>query len=349
MKKVLGSLLVICLILSMSVVFADLIVPEARYKEPSDADLRTSPIISKLEIHNDGQNNVWLEVTVKTPDNVRNAINYFENHEKGYNQAGYIGNIVLQYAIDGAEDWAESSLNHSPNYDQDDDSWNGIFETYYLDELHVDSQVKARAYYSGATETGIERISDPSNELILNEKVDFKASEWARNELNEAKDLDLIPEILKVADLTQSITRAEFAAVSVKAYEALTGEMAFPGTDPNPFKDTEDEKVLTAYKLGITKGTSDTEFSPNALITREQMATMMTRVLNIVGTDTTISGAKEKFNDHESISSYAIDPVYYMSSKEIIKGVGENTFNPKGNATREQAIIIAVRMVKDAK
>ena len=345
MKKVFGSLLVICLILSMSVVFADLIVPENRYKTPTDADLRTAPIISNLEIHNDGQNNVWLEVTVKTPDNVKNAIDYYEDRD---NQQGYIGGILLQYSIDG-KDWEDSGLNHSPNYDQDGDNWNGIFETGYLSELHVDSQVKARAMYTGATATGIERISDPSDEIILNEKSDFKASEWARNELNEAKDLDLIPEILMVADLTQSITRAEFAAVSVKAYEALTGEMAFPGTDPNPFKDTEDEKVLTAYKLGITKGTSDTEFSPNALITREQMATMMTRVLNIVGTDTTISGAKEKFNDHESISSYAVDPVYYMSSKEIIKGVGENTFNPKGNATREQAIIIAVRMVKDAK
>lgn len=345
MKKILFGLIVICIMSYTSVVFADLIIPDKLFKAPSDADLRTAPIISKLEIHNDGGNNVWLEVTVKTPDNVRDAIYYYEEHD---NQQGYIGGILLQYSIDG-KDWEDSGLNHSPNYDQDEDNWNGIFETGYLSELHVDSQVKARAMYTGATATGIERISDPSDEIVLNEKSDFKASEWARSELNEAKELELIPDILKVADLTQPITRAEFAAVSVKAYEALTGEMAFPGTDPNPFKDTEDEDVLTAYKLGITKGTSDTEFSPKALITREQMATMMARVLNKIGTETTIDGPKEKFNDHESISSYAIEPVYYMSSKEIIKGVGENTFNPKGNATREQAIIIAVRMVKNMK
>jgi hypothetical protein len=32
-----------------------------------------------------------------------------------------------------------------------------------------------------------------------------------------------------------------------------------------------------------------------------------------------------------------------MSNVEIIKGMGDNTFGVKGNATREQSIIIAVR------
>ena len=109
------------------------------------------------------------------------------------------------------------------------------------------------------------------------------------------------------------------------------------------------QERLSLFGIGITNGTSETTFTPDALITREQMATMMTRVLNKIGIDTTISGAKEKFNDHASISSYATEPVYYMSANEIIRGVGENTFNPKGNATREQAIIVATRMVKSFK
>ena len=162
MKKVIVSLLVLCMmIFAMSLVFAA--------NAPSDNDLRTAPIISKLEIHNDNESNVWLEVTVQTPSNVRNAIDYFENHELGYNQAGYIGIIMLQYSIDGGE-WEETGLGYSPNYDQNDDNWNGIFETEYISELHVDSNVKARAYFNGATADGIPRVSDFSNELVLNEK-----------------------------------------------------------------------------------------------------------------------------------------------------------------------------------
>jgi hypothetical protein len=38
-----------------------------------------------------------------------------------------------------------------------------------------------------------------------------------------------------------------------------------------------------------------------------------------------------------------------MSSKGIIKGVGENNFGVKGNATREQAIVISGRSVNEFK
>ena len=51
------------------------------------------------------------------------------------------------------------------------------------------------------------------------------------------------------------------------------------------------------------------------------------------------------------------DSVYFMVSKNIIKGIGGNVFAPRNttpaeeavqyaNATREQALIIATRMVK---
>jgi len=361
MKKVIVSLLVLCMmIFAMSSVFAA--------TAPSDNDLRTAPIISKLEIHNDNENNVWLEVTVQTPSNVRNAIDYFENHELGLNQAGYIGNIMLQYSIDGGE-WEESGMNYSPNYDQNDDNWNGIFETEYISELHVDSNVKARAYFSGATADGTPRVSDFSNELVLNEKADFQASTWAQNELAEANKLNLIPDSLKNGDLTKSITREEFAEVSVKAYEALTGNKSTPVAN-NPFSDTNNIEVLKAYNLGITTGTSATTFEPNALLNREQAATMLTRTYKKATIDgwTIADDSKfpleytksNTFADDKDISSWAKDSVYFMNANGIINGVGDNKFAPKNttsaeeavgyaNATREQAIIIATRMVKNLK
>ena len=361
MKKVIVSLLVLCMmIFAMSSVFAA--------NAPSDNDLRTAPIISKLEIHNDNEGYVWLEVTVQTPANVKNAIDYFENHELGYNQAGYIGGIMLQYSIDGGE-WEETSLGYSPNYDQNDDNWNGIFETEYLSELHVDSNVKARAYFNGATADGTPRVSDFSNELVLNEKADFQASTWAQNELAEAEKLNLIPDSLKNGDLTKSITREEFAEVSVKAYEALTGKKATPVAS-NPFVDTKNTEVLKAYNLGITTGTSATTFEPNALLNREQAATMLTRTYKKATIDgwTIADDSKfpleytksNTFADDKDISSWAKDSVYFMNANGIINGVGDNKFAPKNttsaeeavgyaNATREQAIIIATRMVKNLK
>ena len=64
--------------------------------------------------------------------------------------------------------------------------------------------------------------------------------------------------------------------------------------------------------LNITNGVSETEFAPNSLITREQMATMMTRVLNQLGIKTN-ADIKEKFADNGEISDWAQNSVYFMN------------------------------------
>ena len=172
-----------------------------------------------------------------------------------------------------------------------------------------------------------------------------KASEWAEPELKEASKQNLIPEIFDEANLTKNITRKEFAHTVVKMYEKITGQKAVP-IAKNPFTDTKDKEVLKAYNIGITNGTSDTTFSPDSLITREQMATMMTRALTKAGKDTSRPASAKLFADDSEFSEYAKDSIYYMSSIEIIKGVGENKFNAKGNASREQALAISIRCVK---
>ena len=66
------------------------------------------------------------------------------------------------------------------------------------------------------------------------------------------------------------------------------------------------------------------------------------------------------FADDADISDWAKESVYFMVANNIINGVGDNKFAPKNitseeeangyaNATREQALIIAVRMVENLK
>ena len=198
----------------------------------------------------------------------------------------------------------------------------------------------------------------------------FTASEWAQSELEEAAALGLIPNSLKGADLTAPITRAEFAAVSVKCYEALTDLKAEPYS-PNPFTDTTDAEVLKAYNIDVTNGTSPTSFSPEELLNREQAATMLTRLYkkiaidgwtletdgNFVGTFRGMYETPAPFADDKNISGWAKDSVYFMKAKGVIDGVGDNKFAPRAitdaeeaagyaQATREQAILIAKRMVQ---
>ncbi len=204
---------------------------------------------------------------------------------------------------------------------------------------------------------------------VWNGKRILETSEWATEEIQTAYQMGVVPDCLVGVDLSQSITRAEFAAVSVRAYELLANTKALPVVN-NPFTDTTDVDVLKAYNAGITTGVSETEFEPDTLLNREQAATMLTRVFKratldgwTIATDKDFALTYDKpdvFADDADISDWAKDSVYFMVANGIINGVGDNKFAPKNitteeeatgyaNATREQALIIAVRLVENLK
>jgi hypothetical protein len=195
------------------------------------------------------------------------------------------------------------------------------------------------------------------------------ASSWAREDLAKAEALGLIPDSLKGQDLTKPITRAEFAAVAVAVYENLTGTKTT--TSPaSTFTDTQNAEVLKAHNTGLMVGISADKFEPNTLLNREQAATALTRVLKrayipgwTFATDGnyTLSFTKPaNFADDAQISGFAKDSVYFMAANGIIAGVGDNKFAPRAvtsaelaagyaSATREQAIIIGMRLVDNLK
>lgn len=194
----------------------------------------------------------------------------------------------------------------------------------------------------------------------LNASAYTGASDWAAAELKKAEDYSLIPTSLESADVSKPITRSEFASLSVKLYEAL-GKTEIKAAETNPFTDTTDEEILKAYAAGITTGTSDTTFEPNALLSREQAATMLARTYSkSLSKEAKPSGTAEKFADDEFISDWAKDSVYFMAENGIINGIGEGKFAPQNvteqqeselyaNSTREQALAISVRMYEKFK
>ncbi len=200
--------------------------------------------------------------------------------------------------------------------------------------------------------------------------------DWAIPEIDKAEELGLIPDILKNTDLTQNITREEFAAVSVKVYEALSGVKAIPAVNC-PFTDTDNVEVMKAYNIGAVNGITVDQslFAPHDFLNRQQAAAMLTRVfkkVSMVGW-TLEDDAKfpltytqpAPFADDADISGWARESVYFMAANGIIKGVedkktGAFNFKPQNtttdreatgyaNATREQALAIAVRMVENLK
>lgn len=227
-------------------------------------------------------------------------------------------------------------------------------EKNYVDRVVIEENTYFfRVLFEGEPSTGNSIYSNFSN--IASTKVESysDASNWARPELDKAADYGLIPNSLIGADMTKTITREEFAEVTIKLYEKATGFTPYI-TVANPFTDTKNPEILKAYQIGITSGTSATTFDPNKLINREQVATMLSRAIRIMvpNTDFSTDGAPT-FKDENNISIWALEHVHYMSKTGIIKGTDGN-FMPKAvtsaqiasgyaNTTREQAIAMGVR------
>lgn len=186
-------------------------------------------------------------------------------------------------------------------------------------------------------------------------------SDWAYEWMERAEALNIIPAMLLNKDMTQQINRREFAAVAVALYENMSGDRTEARGD-NPFRDTNDSIVLKAYELGIVAGKTADLFGPEDALTREQAATMLTRVYKAVywegwtlhddavyDAHTLDASGVGEFADHRQISSYARDSVYFMTKKQIIDGTGNNRFSPQALASREQAFKIAVATIGQLK
>ena len=164
-------------------------------------------------------------------------------------------------------------------------------------------------------------------------------SSWATREVEWAMDNDLLPYKLRWK-YQQPITRAEFCALGVALYEKLKGETGFGSG--SSFTDTNDENVAKMAALGVVTGVGGGRFAPDGLLTREQAATMLARLAEALGL--TLTDGAPTFADNAQISSWAVDAVGQIQELGIMGGVGENSFAPKGQYTREQSISTILRL-----
>ena len=174
--------------------------------------------------------------------------------------------------------------------------------------------------------------------------VDAKVSDWARQQVASAAAKGLMPDCLG-DDLTVNITRAQFAALSVELYEAMSGETA-PAPGESPFSDTDDPAVIQANALGIVNGKGDGKFMPSDPVTRQEAALMLSQVYAKLGGEIPKVEAAA-FADRDKVASWAVDAVAFMSDNKIVSGKGDNQFDPLGSASIQEALIIALRMTQN--
>lgn len=117
-----------------------------------------------------------------------------------------------------------------------------------------------------------------------------------------------------------TITRAQFATMFYRLAGSPQASESSKFTDLT--QDWYKKAVSWAASNGVITGTGDTTFSPDDVITREQIAAIFYRYAQSKGLDVSlnsdISSALESYNDYSDISDYAKIPIAWCFDENVM-------------------------------
>lgn len=171
--------------------------------------------------------------------------------------------------------------------------------------------------------------------------TDVSQTHWAKEYIERAVELGIVSGYENGEFKPDSeMTRAEFATVLWNIAEKPETS-AIPNFTDVSESDWFYKQVAWGYGEGIISGTSETAFSPNDKLTREQAMTILYRYSESPEAENTL----DKFIDGDAVSDYAKNAMNWAISNGIISGINETELSPKTSATRAQLATIMVRFL----
>ena len=204
----------------------------------------------------------------------------------------------------------------------------GAVKTYTIDKLTVSTRIE---------------VEFTNSKLPF---TDVRESDWFYEDVAFAYENGLFA---GTSDTTfspnASMTRAMLVTVlyRLEGQPAVNGRSGFSDVQYNGYYE---DAVTWAADNGIVNGTSTTTFSPNANVTREQMAAILYRYAQHKKYNTAASSGLNGFTDHASVSGYAAASLEWAVAEKLVNG-SAGKLMPTGNATRAQVAAILHRFVEN--
>lgn len=204
----------------------------------------------------------------------------------------------------------------------------GAVKTYTIDKLTVSTRIE---------------VEFTNGKLPF---TDVRESDWFYEDVAFAYENGLFA---GTSDTTfspnASMTRAMLVTVlyRLEGQPAVNGRSGFSDVQYNGYYE---DAVTWAADNGIVNGTSTTTFSPNANVTREQMAAILYRYAQHKKYNTAASSGLNGFTDHASVSGYAAASLEWAVAEKLVNG-SAGKLMPTGNATRAQVAAILHRFVEN--
>ena len=204
----------------------------------------------------------------------------------------------------------------------------GAVKTYTIDKLTVSTRIE---------------VEFTNGKLPF---TDVRESDWFYEDVAFAYENGLFA---GTSDTTFSPNASMTRAMLVTVLYRLEGEPTVYGR--SGFSDVQyngyyEDAVTWAAGNGIVNGTSTTMFSPNANVTREQMAAILYRYAQHKKYNTAASSGLNGFTDHASVSGYAAASLEWAVAEKLVTG-STGKLMPTGNATRAQVAAILHRFVEN--
>lgn len=144
----------------------------------------------------------------------------------------------------------------------------------------------------------------------------------------------------------RAVTREEFVKILVGAFDvSWSGQVTdFADVDASAWYAP---YVFAAAEKGIVQGIDTRYFGIGAEISRQDMAVMLYRTLQILEREPQKNAAVQSFSDGSQIAEYAKEAVDALCGYGVMNGVSETKFAPEEHATRAMAAkVIYLLMVK---
>ena len=179
--------------------------------------------------------------------------------------------------------------------------------------------------------------------------TDVQKNTWYYNAVSEVYAAGLMKGKTDTSfDPKAPMSRAEFVTVLSRLAAVNAANCGY--SDSLNFSDTKKSAWYAdaagwAVETGLTKGTSDTTFSPTRSITRQEMAVLIVRFMQYLGETVPDNAKVDKFADADKIAGWAKTDIETMRKYGLIQGDKDGNFNPLGNADRASVATIAMRLL----
>ena len=226
-------------------------------------------------------------------------------------------------------------------------------ESGYVVETVTVTDADGEALVVTALEDGTYQFTQPRGTVTINVTfakkpveplpfVDVAAEDWygdavaavyAQGLMMGTAEDTFAPELAATRGMVVSILHrlAGSPTVSAEVFEDVTAD------------DWYGQAVAWAASEGIASGTSAETFSPNAAVTREQLAALLCNFAAQQGVDTTACSDLSNFDDAAAVSDWAQDAVSWAHAEGLLAGTSATTLSPQGEATRAQLAAMLVR------